>query len=44
MSEECRCGENCPMCEGCGLAECECRCDSDIERDDDEVKSEELDW
>lgn len=43
MKEECQCGDDCPLCEGCNRPECECTCDSDIERDDDEIMSD-ADW
>ncbi|MBN2096407.1 hypothetical protein JW752_03315 [Candidatus Peregrinibacteria bacterium] len=29
MSDDCKCGCDCPFCEGCGYPECECRCDLD---------------
>ena len=25
--EDCKCGNQCPICEGCNLPECECVCD-----------------
>lgn len=34
---DCSCGDNCPLCEGCGQPECDCICDfeNDDEEDDD---------
>jgi len=41
MFIECECGNNCPLCEGCGLPECECKCNEDMEEDEDE---EDFEW
>lgn len=30
--DECSCGSDCLICEGCGLPECECACDGEKEK------------
>lgn len=39
--DECSCGNNCPICEGCGEFECECVCGSFSVGDDDEFNEED---
>jgi len=40
MYIECDCGNNCPPCEGCGLPECECKCNESTE----ENEEDEFEW
>ena len=36
MSEECRCGKDCSLCDECGSPRCECHCDYYEEDQSDE--------
>ena len=35
MPRECECGDNCPLCEGCGKPQCECVCDEGLFTEED---------
>jgi hypothetical protein len=41
MFDDCECGNNCEICEECGLPECECECEKDDEKDENEKDEDE---
>jgi len=39
--DECSCGSDCLVCEGCGLPECECTCDGEKEKREEMTRVDE---